>query len=277
MLGLQGSNPDLEQEKASTWTAGVDLIPSFVDGMALSLTYYSIAYDHRILVPGPPTPADVLLQEAQWTSVINRAPTSAQINALCESSDYTGSVAQCEAAPIAAIVDLRVRNMAETRVRGVDLKLDQTLRTRRGRFDFGLNGGYVFGFQQATSDTSPLKSVIDTVGNPLALRLRGTFDWYQRDLDKPGLGASAAVDYSGGYSDSDGGARRSVDSLATVDLRLSYRTAQGSSSFDGLEFGLNGVNVFNQDPPFINRDTGYDQINAQPFGRVVSFTIQKSW
>ena len=40
-------------------------------------------------------------------------------------------------------MDFRVRNMAETRVRGVDLKLDQTLRTRYGRFDFGLNGGYV--------------------------------------------------------------------------------------------------------------------------------------
>jgi outer membrane receptor protein involved in Fe transport len=277
VLVLQGSNPHLEQERASTWTAGVDFAPSSVDGLALSLTYYSIGYNHRILVPGPSSPTDVLLQEAQWASVINRNVTPAEINAVCESAVFSGSAAQCGSAPVAAIVDLRVRNMAETRVRGVDLKLDQTLRTRRGRFDFGLNGGYVLSFWQASSDTSPLKNVVNTVGNPLALRMRGTVDWYQRDWDKPGFGASAVVDYFGGYSDPHATTIRSVDALATVDLRFSYRTARGSGAFDGLEFGLNGVNVFNESPPFVNRDTGYDQINAQPFGRVLSFTIQKSW
>ena len=45
------------------------------------LTYYSIDYDDRILVPGPPASADILLQESQWASVINRNPTITEINA----------------------------------------------------------------------------------------------------------------------------------------------------------------------------------------------------
>jgi iron complex outermembrane receptor protein len=277
VLGIQGSNPDLKEETASTWTAGLDFAPTSINGLSLSLTYYSIDYDDRILVPGPPTVSDILLQESQWTSVINRSPTPGEIHAVCESKVFVGSVAQCESAPVAAIVDLRVRNMAQTRVRGIDLKLDQTLRTRFGRFDMGLNGGYVFNFSQATSNTSDLRDVVNTVGNPVALRMRGSVDWYQHDWDRPGIGASATIDYLGAYRDSALSATKPVDSLATLDLRVSYRTPRGSGAFDGLEFGLNGVNVFNEAPPFVDRSTGYDQINAQPFGRVVSFTIQKDW
>ena len=36
VLALAGSNPDLKEERASTWTAGFDFVPSFVDGLALS-------------------------------------------------------------------------------------------------------------------------------------------------------------------------------------------------------------------------------------------------
>jgi outer membrane receptor protein involved in Fe transport len=278
VLALQGSNPDLKEERASTWTAGVDLAPAFANGLTLSLTYYSIAYNDRILVPGPPSPTDILLQESQWASVINRAPTASEITSICESPVFVGSGSQCESTPVAAIVDLRVRNMAKTRVRGVDLKLDQTIRAPHlGRFDFGLNGGYVFSFRQATSDSVSLRDVANTVGNPLAFRMRGTLDWNQRDWDQPGFGASAIIDHVGAYSNPTGGMRTSVGSLTTLDLRLSYRTARGNGPFDSLEFGLNGANVLNESPPFVDNVVGYDPANTEPYGRVLSLTIQKSW
>jgi outer membrane receptor protein involved in Fe transport len=279
VLVEQGSNPNLKEETAATWTAGIDFAPKFSPGTTLSLTYYSIAYDRRIITPGPAIPTDILLQEPQWTSVINRTPTAEQIASVCESPAYVGStVSQCESTPVAAIVDLRVRNIAQTRVRGIDLKFDQALPTQRwGRFDFGLNGGYVLSFRQATSDSSPLRDVADTVGNPLALKMRGTVDWNQHEWQKPGYGVSAIVNYVGGYSDPTALARTSVSPLTTVDLRLSYRTLPGNGAFAGLEFGLNGVNVFNSSPSFVDNLAGYDLANAQPYGRVLSFTVQKSW
>ena len=39
---LQGGNPDLEPEMADTWTAGVVLTPSTLDGLTLTIDYYNI-------------------------------------------------------------------------------------------------------------------------------------------------------------------------------------------------------------------------------------------
>lgn len=278
VLAVQGSNPDLDQEIAQTWTAGIDLAPPSIPGLGISLTYYSIDYDDRIVVPGPASAFDILLQEDKWASVINRQPTREQINAVCESPVYSGgTVAQCESAPVGAIVDFRVRNLATTRVRGIDLKLDQSLRTKIGTFDLGLNGGYLLSFRQAASDTSPMTDVLDTVGYPLSLRMRGTVDWYQHAFDSPGFGASLTVDHFGGYDDTQSTSRTTVSPLTTVDFRASYRTSVGDGTFDDVEFSLNASNLLNKAPPFVDRSAGYDQINAQPYGRVVSFSMQKRW
>jgi outer membrane receptor protein involved in Fe transport len=278
VLALEGSNPDLDQETAETWTAGVDFAPPSVPGLGISLTYYSIDYDHRIVVPGPTPVVDVLLQEDKWASVVNRQPTREQINAACESPAYSGgTVAQCERASVSAIVDLRVRNLAETRVRGLDLKIDQALRTDLGAFDLGLSGSYMLSYRQAASNTSPMSSVLNTVGNPLALRVRGTADWYQYGLDQPGFGASLTVDHFGGYDDNQSTAWTAVGALTTVDVRASYRTSFGSGPFDDLEFSLNASNLLDHSPPFVDRSAGYDMINAVPYGRVISFSAQKRW
>jgi outer membrane receptor protein involved in Fe transport len=278
VVAIEGNNPDLTQETASTWTAGVDFAPPMIDGLKLSLTYYDIDYNNRILVPAASSPSEILLQEDQWSSVIHRNPTQDEINVACTAAPLFGvTLSQCESAPIAAIVDFRVRNMASTRVRGVDLKLDQSVHTRLGRFDFGLNGGYILSFLQASSSSSPTTDVVNTVGNPLAFRMRGIAEWSQRDFDDSGFGASAALDRFGGYRDPDSAVAYGVAPFTTLDLRLSYRTPKGNSAFDGLEFGLNASNVFNVAPPFVDDAAGYDVVNADPYGRVISLNIQKSW
>jgi hypothetical protein len=43
------------------------------------------------------------------------------------------------------------------------------------------------------------------------------------------------------------------------------------------EFILNAANIFNSVPPFVDREEGYDSLNSQPYGRVISFSIQKNW
>jgi len=277
VLVNQGNNPNLKEETATTWTAGIDLAPRQVPGLGVSLTLYSIEYKDRIVLPGPNSPFDILLHEDRWQEIISRAPRQSEIESLCDSAAYSGSVSQCKSAPIAAIVDFRVRNLASTRVRGLDLKLDHSLDTRYGNFGFGLSGSYVLSFEEAVSDTSPMDDVVNTVGNPLALRLRGSAEWYQRSWDMPGFGVSMAVDHFGAYDDPDTLSGLRVDSLTTLDLRLSYRTQRGDGLLDDLELALNAMNVFDAAPPFVDRDAGYDMINAEPFGRVVSFGIQKRW
>jgi iron complex outermembrane recepter protein len=278
VLALEGSNPDLTREVARTWTAGVDFAPPSISGLGISLTYYSINYSDRIVIPGPVPPVDVLLQEDKWTSVINRTPTSEEIKTICESPRYSGgTAAQCESASIGAIVDLRVRNLAATYVRGLDLKVDQSFRTSAGSFDLGLNGSYIFSFRQTASDTSAATSILNTVNNPLALRIRATADWYQHGFDRPGFGAGLTIDRFGGYRDEQSVSWADINPLTTLDVRTSFRTSSGDGAFDGLEFNLNAANLLNKAPPFVDRSAGYDMVNAVPYGRVISLNAQKRW
>ncbi|HVX90870.1 MAG TPA: TonB-dependent receptor, partial [Candidatus Paceibacterota bacterium] len=277
ILAHQANNPGLKQETARTWTAGIDFAFQSIRDLTLSLTYYSIDYTDRIVSPGLGSPANILLQEDQWASVITRNPSAAAIAAVCDSPYFRGVPSQCKAASVAAIIDFDWRNLAATQVRGIDLKLDDTLDTRYGNFRFALNSGYVLSFEQAVSDTSPMRNVVDTVGNPLAFRFRGSVDWYQHRWDLPGFGASLTIDHSGSYKDVSVLAERDVDAFTSVDLRMSYRTASGAGILSNTEIGLNATNIFNTAPPFVDREDGYDVLNALPYGRVVSFTLQKNW
>ena len=278
VLAVQGNNPDLKEETAETWSLGVDLVPASVPGLTLSLTYYDIDYQDRILRPGPPSPFDILLQEDQWAPVINRSPTSAQISEICNSKAYYGSLIDCLNSSPAAIIDFRMKNLSATRTRGVDLKLDYALDTRLGSFQFGLAGNRAFGFRQALTRTAPATDIIDTFGNPLGMRVRGTVEWAARGPHHPGLRVGATVDHTSGYRDSDGIKDRHVDALTTLDMRLAYRTAEGDGSpWNDMEFMLSAVNLLNTPPPFVDRNVGYDVLNADPIGRVVGLYVQKSW
>jgi len=37
------------------------------------------------------------------------------------------------------------------------------------------------------------------------------------------------------------------------------------------------VNVFNQSAPFADNASGYDAVNFQPLGRVLSLSLRKRW
>lgn len=276
VLGVQGSNPDLEEELASTWTAGIDLMPSVLPDLRISITYYSIDYKDRVGVPGPSSSLDILLHEDQWRDVITRDPTPAQIAEICDRADYSGSASQCKSAPIAALVDLRMRNLSSLRTHGVDFKVDQDFRSSWGAFQFGINGNYSFNFEQRVSSLSPSLDLLNTVDYPLAFRLRGTADWYQRRWDLPGFGVNLTVDHRGGYQDLGSAATRGVSAFTVVDLRTSFRTSSEGPLGD-VEFALNASNVLNDSPPFVNREAGYDVINFDPYGRIVSLSLQKTW
>jgi iron complex outermembrane recepter protein len=277
VLGLEGDNPNLKQETATTWTAGFDVVPETDPGLKLSLTYYAIDFENQIAAPDAADPFDILIQQNQWAAVITRNPTLAQIAAVCNRPDFQGSVAGCLASSPAAIVDFRLANLGSTRVSGLDLDVHQSVDSRVGRFDFGLNGSYVFHFDQAVTDTSPSVDILNTIGNPLKLRLRATADWNQHHAADSGLGASLAVNFTNGYDDPGSTLLPRIDSLTTVDVQLRYRTRQNAGIWGGMELSLNAVNVFNQSPPFVDDPYGYDTANFQALGRVLSLSLRKKW
>jgi hypothetical protein len=146
-----------------------------------------------------------------------------------------------------------------------------------GRIDVGVTGNYVFKFDQAVTATSAPVDIVNTITNPLALRLRGTVEWNRRAPELPGPGLSLAVNYTGGYKNPGSTLVPNVSPWTTLDARVVYRTQEGTGWLSGMEFSLNGVNVLNHTPPFVDDLYGYDVYNVQALGRVVSADISKRW
>ena len=277
VLVQQGSNPNLREETAKTWTAGFDLAPPFLAGATFSLTYYSIDYVDRIAQPGADNPFGILIDEAEWAAVINRNPTRAEIGAVCNSPYYEGIVANCLASSPAAIIDGQLANLSSTKTTGVDVEAHDSLSGALGTLTLDFTGNYVFDFDQAVTDTSPAIDIVNTVANPLALRLRGTIGWSRDGPQLPGPAVYLAVNHTGGYKNPGSTLLPDVSPWTTVDLRLVYRTRQGFGWLSGMQFSLNATNLLNQEPPFVDNEGGYDAYNVQALGRVVSIDISKRW
>jgi iron complex outermembrane recepter protein len=277
VLVEQGSNPDLKQETARTWTTGFDLAPKFLSGSTFSLTYYSIDYENRIAQPAADDPFAILVNEAEWAPVITRNPSPAQIAAICNSSDYEGSVAACLASSPAAIIDGRLANLATTKTTGLDLEAQDAVKSSLGTLVLGVTANYVFEFDQAVTGSSPPTNIVNPVTNPLALRLRGTIGWSPRGPGLPGPGFDLAVNYTGGYRNPGSTLLPHVSAWATADARFVYLTGARGGWLSGMQFSLNAVNVFNHEPPFVDDLYGYDLYNVQALGRVVSADVSKRW
>lgn len=272
VLIRQGANRDLHEERARTWTFGLDFAPDVIPIRA-SLSYFDLVYRGRIIRPGPLFASDILREEARWANVINRSPTRAEIDAICADPSYRDDRAQCRSMPVAAILDQRYRNMATTSVRGLDLNADVMAQTNFGQFNANLRVAYILKLSQRASDSAPWNDVLDTVGNPLALKSRGGAEWRQRA--DGGWGTSFGFEYDGAYRDATNG--RGVSSFSSIDLAASYLTGPVVGPLSNLSVELAVSNALNAAPPFVDREAGYDIANGAPYGRVTTLTVRKRW
>lgn len=276
IVGLQGNNPDVREETATTWTAGFDFVPMTVPGLKLSLTYFDVDYGNRIVIPALSAPFEILLHEEQWASVINRHPTQAQIDAICQRADFFGPGTCMEAQP-SIIIDLRKMNLSETEVKGLDAGVGRKWESDIGSLDLQLMGNYLLEFKQRSSPTAPFVSVLNTAFNPPALKARARGEWSQHPEAASGFGAGATINYTRSYRDTETVLSRNVRAWTTVDLQLRYRTSATGGWLADTDVMLNAVNVLNTPPPFVDRADGYDFNNAQPIGRTVSLEVKKNW
>ena len=271
MLLWSGKNADLQEETARSWTAGLDLVPPALAGLSVALTYFDIRSNDRVQEIASAFPN---LSNPRLASFVNRNPTAAQREAVCSRSTFFGSTADCLAAPIGAILDLRIQNIAENRTRGIDMPARYEFTNALGDFSLGVNGTWLFEFSQALSRSGLSTEMLDTQNNPLDLRVRSTLSW-----SRLGMGATLAANYADGYRDVASQPARAVGSWTTYDLQLRYDWDQQSGWLSGTSLSLSIQNLFDEDPPFLNNQLGigYDQENADLNGRFVRLYVKKSW
>jgi outer membrane receptor protein involved in Fe transport len=89
------------------------------------------------------------------------------------------------------------------------------------------------------------------------------------------------VNFQNHYKDITSDPPRTISSYTTCDAQLRYNfDPLGAGPLRNTLLELNAINVFNKSPPFLNNSIarlGYDQENADPYGRLISIQVRKNW
>jgi iron complex outermembrane receptor protein len=276
VLQWVGRNADLHQERARTWTTGVDFTPDALPVLKLSLGYYNIHYEDRI--EGSGQLIATALSDPAFPGAIIRNPSAADRERVCANiatyTNVSGVLGDCRSLPIAAIVDTRFRNVALLTTSGVDFSVNYGMPLGGGNFTTDVSTTYILSDRRAPRDGVSSFNLRSTPNNPVDLKTRGTFAW-----TRGGLSLAWTTNYLNHYRDTTSQPNRAIASWTSFDLNVSYRLPGSETWLGGIDLALNCLNIFDRDPPFYNNPLGiaFDSTNGDPLGRFVSFRMRKSW
>ncbi|MBL4838704.1 MAG: TonB-dependent receptor [Kordiimonadaceae bacterium] len=270
----QGSNPNLQPEAATTWTAGFDIAPPSLPNLSIRATYFNISFNDRISTAGALFDA---LSNPRWAFLVDRSPDPALLaffEAQPESLNFTGDIPFTEAG---ALIDERLRNLSSVLTRGLDANLSYALGSDVGSFVFNLASTYLFEQSEQVLTADIPVDIVGTVRNPPNLKLRGSINWSYE-----GFSTNLAVNYIDGFRNDQVSPVVNVSSWTTVDMNINYSIGDDSSSkwLDNTVFSISALNLFDRDPPFAasgSFDLDFDIANANALGLTIAFQITKQW
>ena len=274
VLYLGGGNPDLQPEKARSWTLGADIRPNALPGLRLSATLFRTIFDQRIDRPVAQDLSNALISPdlAPFVRLVSPA-TNADDHDYVSSliADFASGNTTFPIDHIAAVVDARYVNTASNDVRGIDMTAGYTAHAGANTFSLDGNATYLLAWRQKTTPTSASIEERNRSGEPVAFRGRLTASWQRRGLD-----ALIGLNYVNAYHDAVTDAP--IGSWTTVDARIAWTTPK-HSWISGTTFSIVAQNLFDRDPPFYDSSAGvgYDAANSDATGRFVSFQIDKRW
>lgn len=268
VLFIMGTKPNLKPEEATIWTFGLAIPPEYLAGFGLSLDYFNIELDDRIQLPV--INAFPLLVDPIYASLITRNPSLVAVQAEYATPGFVPTV---PAEQIGAIADVRIANVARTRLDGIDLRATYQHGVALGDLQLSINASYVLSDKVAVTPSAPLTEVVDTLGYPIDLRVRAMGTW-----SLAGFSTTLGLNYADSYTDTLSNPDRAIDSWTTVDLQFAYELDSHDRWLNGTRIALDVRNVLDEDPPFANmRGTGFDAYNTTALGRYGSLQLTKRW
>lgn len=277
VLLLAGSAPNLRPERATTWSASLELKPQVLPGLDLQGTYFNVDYRDRIA--HPLTSVLTALNNPLYSDLIVYNPSAAQVNALITTLgggliNQTGE--PFDPAGVGAIIDASIRNTARQTIHGVDLNADYRVELgRNGQLLMTGAASYLKSRQQLAA-SQPSLPLAGTIFNPPHWRGRAGFSWECKRASLSGF-----VNYLGSRADNRFPAVEKIASFVTVDLNAAIRTDPGASLQRGIELRVSALNIFDQKPHFIRNvfpeAAPYDSTNESPVGRYLGVAVRKVW
>ncbi|WP_202839143.1 TonB-dependent receptor [Luteimonas saliphila] len=272
VLYLSGGNPDLEPERARTWSASLAFHPEALPGLEMELTWFDIDYTDRVLQPLVTSQA---LSNPIFAEFIRYSPTAAEQAEVLAGSRlfYNYAGAAYDASNVVAIIPNRYVNTSRQWAKGLDL-------TGAYRFDMDASQLTVRGsisWLDSTQATTTAQTPYDLAGTlfyPAKVSGRLGVVWHQG-----GFSTSLFGNYKSGVTDTTRDERGS--SFTTFDTTLRYDTGERKDALSGLMVELSAQNVLNRAPPVYiatsPTNAPYDSTNYSAIGRYLSLSVSKHW
>jgi outer membrane receptor protein involved in Fe transport len=279
IIGAPG-NESLRPEESTSVSAGLDFVPPGVVGLELSMTYYRVHYEDRIAAP-PMQSFSPFFEEDVLSPFIDRNPDPQEVErVLALPPEQTFNPFGLQPGDIGAIYDGRLQNIGVSKTSGVDLSASFSRDVGAGTLALYLAGNYMFDLSYQATALSSEVDVVDTVFEPLNLRLRGGLAW-----SAGGWSSGFAVAYSDSYKNDLVDPAQKISSWTTVDAQVAYEVdTHRASVLRGLSTTLSIQNLFDRDPPTFDRGSppspglyGFDPVNASAVGRMVTLSVRKRW
>jgi len=273
VLLLLGFRPDLGPEKATNWTAGIDFEPRFLPGAKLGVTWFDIRYRDRIASANSFVQTFFARRDV-YGELIDDAPDPAVVAAYFADPTFSNPAGITQG-QVAAIVDVRTRNLSRSTVRGLDFDLSYSRAVGEGSLSLSLGGTRLFTIDNRVTANAPANNVVGTLGSPVKLRLRGRAGFTFGAFD-----GGIAVNHVDKYRNLSVTPAERVKSWTTADLQLGVRI--GNPQGRSLRLAFNVNNLFDADPPYARSQTttavfGYDPEQASAIGRSLSLQAVISW
>ncbi|HEX5458885.1 MAG TPA: TonB-dependent receptor [Steroidobacteraceae bacterium] len=272
ILETTGGNPALGPETAKTWTLGMDYRSKSVNGLTASLTYFDLAYRHRIGRLSSPYTA---LTDPLNAPFVTRNPSAAYVESLINSADYVTNLvgSPVNAGMVPAVVAFTYVNIASEDLTGATIGFKYRRALTYGEIEPFLNCS-VLDLRQKIVPGAVEAEISGMVFEPPKVRGRGGVSWVRGQWGLTGI-----LNYSGREINTYQKSQPHVASWTTVDFNVALqpKLTEGSS---GLEISLSVENAFNRSPPFVQFDQHvpgihYDPLNANVLGRVIR--VSASW
>ena len=277
-----GSNPGLTAERSREWTMGLDLAPTNIPGFTAHLTYYDAHFTQKIEDAIIPLANTVDLQNL-YSAYVQQDPTQAQIQQyLLPSYEflnltlYPGFGPSRTAAEATAIVDDRFQNVGNSEVRGLIANFNYEHEIYGYRFNVGLNGSYMFEFNNQVIKGGASFSTLGVFGRPVNFRGRLSVG-----LRHARFAMNAFLNYVNSYREATGPVQVPIASWTTLDVTASYRLFGSRRVWGRPLVSMSCINCANRNPPAVSQaesfQLGYDGANANPLGRFLSATVSVRW
>ncbi|WP_066850158.1 TonB-dependent receptor plug domain-containing protein [Croceicoccus marinus] len=253
-IGIAGGNPDLQPETATTWSLGAEFEAG--SDIRLTATYFDIDYKDQIIALRR-TPGYLTNPAYAPFRILN--PTDEQVAALIASGLPVNS--PIDTTDVSFIADGRRQNLGRTIVRGFDFGILGAWDLGEVTMDGAVQGTWYTKYSFESVPGLGLRDVAGTINNPQDYRLRADIGakW-------DSFSARLTWNYLPGYDNDTVTPVQEVSDYSTFDLVMGWDVN------DAFRFGIDVRNLFDEEPPFVDVDRGYDPQSANPLPRTIAVT-----